>query len=42
VEGSCKGEGGGVAKCGEKGGGVGGQEKGKRGRPLGFCGRKKR
>jgi hypothetical protein len=32
VEGGCKGEGGGAAKCGERGGGgVGGQEKGKRG-----------
>jgi hypothetical protein len=30
VEGGCKGEGGGAAKCGE-GRGVGGQEKGKRG-----------
>jgi hypothetical protein len=42
VEGSCKVEGGGAAKCGERG--VGGQEKGKKGggRPLGFCGRKKR
>jgi hypothetical protein len=29
VEGSCKGEGGGAAKCGERG--VGGQEKGKKG-----------
>jgi hypothetical protein len=29
VEGGCKGEGGGAAKCGERG--VGGQEKGKRG-----------
>jgi hypothetical protein len=29
VEGGCKGEGGGVAKCGERG--VGGQEKGKGG-----------
>jgi hypothetical protein len=31
VEGGCKGEGGGAAKCGEMGGGVGGQEKGKKG-----------
>jgi hypothetical protein len=29
VEGGCKGEGGGAAKCGERG--VGGQEKGKKG-----------
>jgi hypothetical protein len=44
VEGGCKGEGGGAAKGGERGGGGGWRPiKGKKGgRPLGFCGRKKR
>jgi hypothetical protein len=43
VEGGCKGEGGGAAKCGEMGGGGWRPRKGKKGgRPLGFCGRKKR
>jgi hypothetical protein len=41
VEGGCKGKGEGRPRVGK--GGVGSQEKGKReGRPLGFCGRKKR
>jgi hypothetical protein len=39
VEGGCKGKGEGRPRVGKRG--VGGQEKG-RGRPLGFCGRKKR
>jgi hypothetical protein len=42
VEGSCKGEGGGAAKGGERGGGLAAKKREKGGRPLGFCGRKKR